>query len=176
MRAHALLTTIALAGALAGCGRPQLGTNAPSGPGPDLENPQVRESILAPRAGPGLEGVYTLTAVNGNPVPAVVETRGSCTVRVVSGRLALQDGRFTATATGQETCGGTARDPSVRRTEGTYSRSGSTVRLTGSPEGPFGSAGVVVQILDDETLLVTRVEAGTASREVSLRLRKERTP
>ena len=175
MRAHALVVTTALFGALAGCGRPAT-TISPSPPGPDLENPQVRESVTAPRQGPGLEGVYTLTAVNGNPVPAVVETRGECTVRVVSGRLALQDGRFTASATGQETCGGRARDPSVRRAEGSYARSGSAVRLTSPPGGPFGAVAVTAQILDDETLLVTRVEAGSFARELSLRLRKERTP
>jgi hypothetical protein len=168
------LAAALLATALAGCrARPELAVSAP---GPELENPPLPESVTAPRPGPGVEGVYLLTEVNGRPVPAAVESPAGCTLRVLTGRLALRDGRFTVSATGQETCGGTTRDPSARNAEGRYRVDGSALRLTLPPDGPFGNVAVEAQILSDSALAITRVTAGERSREVSLRLRKQETP
>ncbi|MDP9348476.1 MAG: hypothetical protein M3P24_04935 [Gemmatimonadota bacterium] len=174
MRSSLPMTAALLAAALAGC-RPQPAVTV-SGPGPDLENPPLRESVTAPRPGPGVEGVYLLTEVNGRPVPAVMETPVGCTVRILTGRMALRDGGFTATATGEETCRGTTSGPTVRRAEGSYRVSGSALRLTLAPDGPFRDVAVEVQILSDSALAVTRVTAGETSRALSLRLRKQQTP
>lgn len=173
-RLAASALAVLLSVAAAGCrGRPEL---RPAPPGPDLENPSVPESVILPRPGPGEEGVYLLVEVNGRTIPAVVEERDGCSVSVVSGRLALDDGRFTATATGQEVCGGTAREPTTRRAEGRYRLDGAALRLTLPPEGPFGPVEVEAQVLSDRTIVVTRVGAGGRSREVSLRLRKQEVP
>ena len=174
MRSSLPVTAALLAAALAGC-RPQPAVTV-SGPGPDLENPPLRESVTAPRPGPGVEGIYLLTEVNGRPVPAAVETPAGCTIRVLTGRLALRDGGFTASATGEETCRGTTSGPSVRRAEGSYRVDGSALRLTLPPDGPFGNVAVEAQILSDSALAITRVTAGQRSRALSLRLRKQETP
>ena len=143
------------------------GVDDPTPPLPD-------EALRMQRRQGGVQGVYRLVEVNDSVLPAAVDTRGGCVVRAVHGALTLQEGGFTFSGSTQESCGGAARPAVVHRAEGRYDRDGATVRFTAGAGTTFGEA--VGQVLDERTLLVTRVSAGGRTRSITLEFSMEDRP
>ncbi|HEX8272591.1 MAG TPA: hypothetical protein VF615_08050 [Longimicrobiaceae bacterium] len=171
-----VLLALALAAGCSGGVRVRPGAPIPNTvPGVDDPTPPLPdEALRMQRRQGGVQGVYRLVEVNDSVVPAVVDTRGGCVVRAVQGTLALQEGGFTFSGSTQESCGGTTRPAVVHRAEGRYQRDGATLRFTAGAGGTFGEA--TGQVLDERTLLVTRVSAGGRTRSITLEFSMEDRP
>lgn len=171
----ALLALVLAAGCSGGV-RVRPGAPIPSTvPGVDDPTPPLPdEALRMGRRQGGVQGVYRMVDVNDSSLPATVDTRGGCVTRAVQGTLSLQEGGFSFSGSTQETCGGTARPAVVHRAEGRYDREGGAVRFTAGAGTVFGEA--TGQVLDERTLLVTRVSAGGRTRTVNLEFSMEDRP
>lgn len=179
MRSTLLLpaAVLAAAAAAAGCSRARAGEPIPQFVDPPPATAQVPErpryrvppaEIPVPDA---TDGVYVLTSVGGASLPAPVGGPGQCTPRVVSGTLSLAEDRFSLSQPVQEDCPGRT-GTTVRRADGRFEISVSTLRLTADPGGSFtGATGVVMRGGEVQLVEVTAPTEG--SRPVDWRFRRE---
>ncbi|HEX2091092.1 MAG TPA: hypothetical protein VHG28_01775 [Longimicrobiaceae bacterium] len=162
---RASLATLLVLLALPGCSGPRvrLGATPPIAPD-EAVAPPLPETLVEPRPGPreGVGGVYLLVEVGDTAIPALVERRGECVVRVVAGSLSLEDRDFAFSATTQESCSGRSRDPVTLRARGEYGREGGTLLLRSTEGDAFTSARV--QIVEDATLQLVEMITGGAVR------------
>ncbi|MDB4949176.1 MAG: hypothetical protein JWM27_1825 [Gemmatimonadetes bacterium] len=111
----------------------------PASPGPPSgRGAPAHELRVMPPIPREVEGTYVLMRLGGNGLPAPGEAEPGCTVRVVSGTLTLEQGRFTWGETRERTCGGRTTVVPVRAGGG-YGIDVATLRFA-ADSGAFTAA------------------------------------
>lgn len=112
-----------------------------------------------------VEGQYALTAVDGQPPPAVLEREGACRIELVEAAIRLAAGRFAFQNRVREVCDGRPGEPVVHSAGGTYMvHEGGHLMLEADLGTAFRTASATA---DSLRITITELAADEATQRVS---------